>query len=321
MKNSIYFFLILILAVSSVSAQNLFPSTVRNARDYSFIVAGHSYGCRPEAGECELSLGLYPKFIKNIEQNKENINFLILTGDISRTSSEESWQQIKNELQGIGLPYYLVLGNHDYQTIQWQDVFIEKYGNTYYQFDVGFERFIILDSQKDNPNISLDQLQFLEKSLNESKGIKTVFIFFHELLWNSDKKYQNVWPNKGSFYHNVKDSNFWAEVYPLLQEHSSQKIYLIAGDVGANPYSIPAYYEKRGNIVFIASGMGSVQEENYLLVTVNNGEIGFKLIHLNDEVKKLDLEEYTIEKVSGHSFLDWIWFWYVRGKEYFVNLF
>ena len=99
-------------------------------------------------------------------------------------------------------------------------------------------------------------------------------------------------------------------MYPLLLNYPEKNIYIIAGDVGGNPGVIPAFYEKIGHITLLASGMGQIRDENYLLVHIDNSKVTFELIPLNANHQLSDLTSYTISKndVScllryGHSLL------------------
>src|SRR3989344_2658597 len=106
----------------------------------SFLVAGHAYG-----SPSGTNLGLYPKFLSHLQRfPNPGIKFLVLTGDIIRDIRRpESWQQVQNELDQLGLTSYFVTGNHGYDRFS-RDLFTEKYGNTYYNFDYKDNRFIIL---------------------------------------------------------------------------------------------------------------------------------------------------------------------------------
>jgi hypothetical protein len=123
-----------------------------------------------------------------------------------------------------------------------------------------------------------------------------VFIFFHELIWNSLDKYIDVRSNSRSRYDQMVDhSNYWQEVHPLLHKHPEKNFYLIAGDVGGNEDAIAAFYDKWGNVTLIASGMGEVADENYLLVKVHSDDsLELELVPLNPELLLPDLEYFSV---------------------------
>lgn len=247
----------------------------RDTGPYEFIVAGHTYGAHK--GD---NLGLYPKFLQKVEEVlNEKTAFIVLTGDIVRESDEFAWQTAISQLETFRRPYFFVMGNHDvspYATA----LFDKKFKNTYYKYKRQSELFIVLDTHKTVRNIDTAQLEFLNKSLATAKEVKNVFIFVHELIWAIDPAFSGIAHNYGS-YDEVLKPDVWKNVYSILEDYPQYNIYLIAGDVGGNPGTIPAYYKRLGHITLIASGMGEIQDENFLIVGVNEGRVDFKLVPLN----------------------------------------
>jgi hypothetical protein len=266
------------------------PLSVRS--DYTFVVAGHAYGSHYDTNR-----GLQPAFLQALSSKKvAPYEFIILTGDAVRNSTEEEFNNLSNILKK---PFYLCMGNHEYSNYG-RGFFKKKYGNDYYSFSKGTEKFIFLNSQEKELAISNIQINFLEEELNKITIEKNIFIFFHELLWNSRLKYKGINSNGRCRYENIKNkSNFWEEIFPLLEKFNTLNFYVIAGDVGGNPDAIPAYYEKIENIELIASGMGEIKDENILLISKKNNKIYKKLFSLNT-FKFDSLEVYNLEFLKNH---------------------
>jgi len=268
---------------------------------YSFIVAGHAYGAH-DGG----NLGLHPAFLNSLNLGYDsNAAFIVFTGDIVNNSTPESWQQVEDELVGYALPYYYVMGNHDNNTAGWQ-VFEDKYGSTYYSFYLQSELFIVLNSTEEQRSISSNQIDFMDEQIElAGDSIQNVFIFFHEVLWNSHEKYVGVRSNSRSRYDQIVNySNYWEEVHPILLAKPEINFYINAGDVGGNPDAIAAFYDEWDHVTFLSSGMGEVADENYLLVHVNTKDsIEFELVPLNNSLSLDDIEYYSvpssIENITG----------------------
>jgi Calcineurin-like phosphoesterase len=258
--------------------------------EYSFLVAGHVYGSHN--GD---NVGVYPKFLNILPPSIiETDQFLVLNGDIVRHSKKESWQQVERDLRPLEMPIYYVMGNHDLSKYS-KNLFREKYNNTYYGFESGGDQFIILDSQLHRGSIQGEQLAFLQEQLDQNPASKNVFIFFHELIWTArNSKYKNVKHNYGS-YDKLYESNYWLEVHPLLLQYPEKEFFIVAGDVGGNPKVIPAFYEKLDNVTLLASGMGQIQDENFLRITVRDQDVHFTLIPLNPQNTLSPLEEYGLD--------------------------
>jgi hypothetical protein len=268
---------------------------------YSFLVAGHAYGSH--SGE---NVGLHPPFVEKLcnETNQDTTIFAIfLTGDIVNYSNEESWQKVADELACLPFLSYYVMGNHD-DDATGKDVFIEKHGNTWYSFSKGNDLFVVLNSTISDRSISPDQLDFLENLLLDIDGDDVrVFIFFHEVIWNSIEKYKGVMSNSRSRYDQMHlKSNFWTEVVPLFSRYPAMEFYCFSGDVGGNTDAISLFYDKIDNVTLIASGMGEVPDENYLKIDVMTDTVMAEIIPLNDDIALLPIEYYSVPETPGSIF-------------------
>lgn len=264
----------------------------QTAQGISFISAGHAYG--QHKGE---NIGIYPKFL-SILQEIPQIDALFLVGDIVRTSNTSAWKQVSNEIDPLSCPVYYVMGNHDYSD-EAIAVFNRKFGNTYYGFTKKLTTFIVLDCQKDWGRITDEQLVFLKKMVSANSTSKNIFIFFHELIWTQGKsEYSSVNHNWGT-YEGKFVTNFWDEMFPVITSDSLKSYFVIAGDVGGNPGKIPAFYQKLSNVTLIATGMGEIVDENYLLINISNlGKVTMELISLNEDNELKKLEYYCLENIS-----------------------
>ena len=269
---------------------------------YAFIVAGHAYGSHDG-----VNIGLHPKLLNSLNSGYDsNAAFIVFTGDIVNHSTSESWQQVENELAYIGLPSYYVMGNHDDNDIGWQ-IFEDKFGSTYYMFCSQSELYIVLNSTEEDRSISSNQIGFLNEQISlAGDTTRNIFIFFHEVLWNSHEKYIGLKSNKRSRYDQmVNFSNYWEEVHPMLSGNPDKNFYLIAGDVGGNPDAIAAFYDTWDNVTFLASGMGEVTDENFLLIRVHHKDsIEIGLIPLDCDISLPDIEFY--ERNTGSLEIDFM---------------
>ena len=271
MKNSVLLLLWLLSCCSRID------HTVVDAPgiSYSFFVAGHVYGTPGR-----LNSGIYPLFKDKFDMinNDTTIQFGIFTGDIVKDGSKEEWEAVKNDINGLSMNVYFAMGNHD---IDIKNIFLDRYGNTYYDFIYQDDIYFILDPNIDRWNISGEQLDFLKKELSEiDPAVKNVFVFFHQLLWwSSDNQYKNVKPN--SFAGRADSINFWSTVEPLFRQLPCNVI-MFAGDVGATNSSADYMYDSYDNITLIASGMGEGIGDNFLVVDVmSEGSVTYRLISLN----------------------------------------
>ncbi len=245
-------------------------------KHYSFFVAGHTYG-EPRVD----NIGFHPPFKNKFEliNNNNLIDFGILTGDIVITSTTKNWDEIDDDINLLNCPVYFAVGNHDVDNLQ---LYKSRYGETYKSFIHNSDLFIILDPNIDNWNISGNQLNFLKNTLVKNySNVDNIFVFFHQMLWwEPDNIYKNIKMN--SISGRSETINFWSEVEPLFRSLKN-KIFMFAGDFGAWSNGSAFMYHNYSNITLIGSGMGAGVSDNFVIVEINDNNVDFKLIALNDE--------------------------------------
>jgi hypothetical protein len=261
---------------------------------YSFFVAGHIYGS-PMGN----SLHIHSPFEEAFPyiRSQRGMTFGIFTGDLVRKSKKENFDTLVSELSELSMQYYIAPGNHDVgdRNLYESYFFDKKQGRTYFVFTHENDLFILLDGNLNKWSISGEQLDFLYKTLDKfASKSRNVFVFVHQLIWWSDKnEFRNVklnWPP-----YTPDSTNYWTEVEPLLAS-TGKPVYIFAGDLGANHIATPFMYFKKGNIAYIASGMGHGIDDNFVIVQVDeNGTVNLELIALQGEKNRLGkLEDYTL---------------------------
>lgn len=266
------------------------------SKKIQFISCGHAYGSHH--GEHK---GLHPPLVKALDNAIDsNTNFMLFAGDFVKGGKKENWEIINNQLSRFKLPVYYAMGNNDVSEQSYEE-FKLKFGNSFYHFLSDSVLFLILDSQKEELSISKDQILFLDSILaNYKQRIWHVFIFMHEPLWNSSLDYIHVKSNRRSRFTNIYEkSNYWQDLHPILNSYSNIDFTLISGDVGGNEDAIPAFYDKINNVNFISTGMGEVEDENFLITTIEDKHINHKLYYLGSK-SNLPLEYYSSENLKEY---------------------
>jgi len=253
-----------------------------------FAIAGHGYGAHVGNNN-----GLHPPFLDALDRVPKRHEFLILTGDIVRNSLPNSWAAVETELISRNIESYYVRGNHD-RGQPADTVFSVKHGGNYYYFSQDSVLFIALNSGQYNAYVAPTEIDFLNTTLqNEAEKAKHILVMFHFLLWNGDIKYKDISSNLGSQYSYLSSTaNYWEDIHPILDNYVNHNIYVVAGDLGGRSYSIPAYYENLGHIKLIASGMGEIDDENYLEWTLINGNMHIDVIPLDSMLQTKPIEEF-----------------------------
>ncbi len=125
-----------------------------------------------ESFQCVLNL---------VKKNHPTPHAIIVSGDISQDLSLESYQYLHHHLQQFNCPKFLFEGNHDHPD------YIKEIaqGNEYTEQVVRSDHWqlILLNSQvptKVHGTLADNQLQILEKSLQERPDLHTLICFHHQ---------------------------------------------------------------------------------------------------------------------------------------------
>jgi hypothetical protein len=266
-------------------------------KNYSFFVAGHTFGNPYDKGDRK---GLYKLFKDKIPyiNGQENMKFGVLLGDV--VWQPKFWPEAEKDILDFKMPIYIARGNHDGSL----NLIEEKFGKSYKSFVKNESLFIILDPNIDKWNISGEQLAFLKNEIKENKKTTSkIFVFTHQVIWWHNKIYPKPFPN--SIENKSPNVNYWSEIEPLLKE-TNKFVYIFAGDVGAfskehrkKDHIIEYDHHKDENITYVSSGMGGGIRDNFIIVDVlKTGEVNLRLIHLNgNDINGLGkLKDYVRKK-------------------------
>ncbi|MHB0867531.1 MAG: metallophosphoesterase family protein [Thermoleophilia bacterium] len=105
--------------------------------------------------------------------------FIVDTGDVSTGGSSGELKIYQDFMNGTGLPYRTVPGNHDVGRGGVSPAYAEVIGPYYYSFDAGASHFVILDNADDSAGIDDTQMQWYTSDLAASIGSANTFIFAH----------------------------------------------------------------------------------------------------------------------------------------------
>lgn len=284
------YFLILVLTLFFFSCKS------SKEENYSFFIAGHTYGSQIDK---ENSIGLYRPFKDKFDfiNSEKNIELGFLLGDVVYSSKRfGSWEAAKKDMNILRPKIYVARGNHDGALEQFEN----QFGKSYKSFVHKKNLFLIIDPNLDEWNISGEQLLFFKNAIKkEEKNVNNIFILTHQMIWWDKRLYPKPFPN--SIDYKSTDSNYWTTIEPILKK-TNKPVYLFAGDVGAfskehrkKDHIIEYDYHKDVNITYVSSGMGGGVRDNFIIVNVSKeGEVSFRLIHLNgNDINGLGkLEDY-----------------------------
>lgn len=245
-------FCILISHLVLCNTNSLNKKSIEFSEEFSFIVAGHSYG--------QPSFSVYPAqgLVNNVDRiNQISPNFVLLLGDNIRVLDSLNVSIYKTEiLEKLQMPVFNAIGNHDLRSRvslrdfeMYHDLVCE---NTVYSFVINSSLFIILDSEISNGQIDGEQLEFLEDLLpvNSLKdhNIKNVFISCHRTI------------------ERIRGTNYRKDVVPLLSRlgNNGIDVYLLSGDLDKAPTDLYMYRDSISKISYVHTHLSGTKDDKIL---------------------------------------------------------
>ncbi|MBI4403461.1 MAG: metallophosphoesterase [Deltaproteobacteria bacterium] len=133
--------------------------------------------------------------LNNLMESHPEIRFVVNGGDLVQTSTQTEWEQyrqIASSYYSSWIPVVPIVGNHDYRHDPHLSFFQKVYGHVttsehYYQLDYGNTVLIILNSNLDEleEEEQVQQTKWLEKTLEQASGRKTILVAFHHAPFTS----------------------------------------------------------------------------------------------------------------------------------------
>jgi Icc protein len=117
-----------------------------------------------------------------VNEESDNTDLILLTGDVSQDKTAESYQKMVHYLSGLGIPVYWIPGNHD-DLEQMKQAF-DGAKNFHYQTHLTLEHWhlIFINTTKNNTDkgyLSLQERLTIKKELEISPTDKKIAMVMH----------------------------------------------------------------------------------------------------------------------------------------------
>lgn len=101
---------------------------------------------------------------------------------------EEGWTELEAMVDDLPMPFFFVPGNNELRNDAMVDIWLRRFGRTYYHFVYENVLFVVLNSE-DPPgprgSISDAQLDWLRGVLTENADVRWTFLFLHKRMWSN----------------------------------------------------------------------------------------------------------------------------------------
>lgn len=128
------------------------------------------------------------KAVAFIKRYQDKLKFVIHTGDIVHKEETGAYPLVAELLKEISIPCYFVRGNYDETALMERHL---SFGprdvrplpeRSTYAFNFGDERFVVLDSERDNPDwcgrVEPGEIAFLKEEIARQPKYLTVFVHY-----------------------------------------------------------------------------------------------------------------------------------------------
>ena len=243
-----------------------------SALPYKFLVSGHWYGASTSRSGFPAStvLGNIGKF------NDTGASFFLLTGDIFQNAKSDQARYAQSLYGPLRIPLFNAVGNHDLDGGYYTGLF----GGTSMQWDVRNDRYLILDTERDDSSIKGDQLKMLEATATDAEAgkLRYIFITSHRPIWAETGAYADLFPNNTR---SLAGCNYDKDVLPLLRrmmEHA--EVFWIAGSMGGTAPASILFETPEPNLHYVMSAIRDEARDAVLLAEVAADSVRWKAISL-----------------------------------------
>jgi hypothetical protein len=204
-------------------------------------------------------------------------HMLLSTGDLFLSADKDSARFARAFFHKLRVPLFNAVGNHDVEG----EMYLRSYGPTHQVIDIGDDRVIILDTERDNGDVRNDQLATL-RAQAEGPAVKRLFIVSHRPVWaEEDERYGPLFEGNTR---SALGNNFRKEVLPVLQRIAERsEIFWVSGSMaGGAPASI-FFQEDAPNITYIQCAIRDEPRDALLIADVTPTAISWRALSLTGQ--------------------------------------
>ena len=177
----------------SIAEKNPWTKLTPNADSdqFQFVVVSDRTGGRREK--------IFSRAVEQI--NLMQPEFVVSVGDLIDGYSTDmakikpQWDEFDGYVKKLEMPFFYVPGNHDVTNKQQVELWAGRYGKAYYSFQYKGVLFLCLNTEDGTGGniVGPEQVAFVKKTLEETKGAKWTLIFVHKPIWTAADQEKVGW--------------------------------------------------------------------------------------------------------------------------------
>ena len=200
------------------------------------------------------------------QQGLEKVNllqpeFVMSVGDLIQGYTEDmeelnrQWDEFDNLVNQLEMPFFYVPGNHDITNKVMEELWMERYGRTYYHFVYQDVLFLCLNSEEpileegtteevyhtSDFYLSEKQREYVKQTLENNKEVRWTFVFWHKPVWlyaeSDNPMHQQLvpksgWPEIEQLLENRKHTVFAGHIHRYVHKEISNSDYITLATTG-----------------------------------------------------------------------------------------
>ncbi|HEY0977016.1 MAG TPA: hypothetical protein VGE21_06055 [Flavobacteriales bacterium] len=237
---------------------------------YRLLFSGHFHG------ESSNRTGLPARtLLANIDVIDDlHAHALLSTGDLFMMAADDRARYERAFFSKLRTPLFNAVGNHDLDGGDYTRLF----GPTHAVIDLGKDRILVLDTERDGGSLKGEQLELLEAAAT-TEGLRNLFIVTHRPIWAEDD------PRYGPLFRgntrSALGTNFHAAVEPVLERLSKQvHIWWISGSMAGGAPSSIFFQPHARNITYIQSAIRDEAKDALLIAEVSSDTVVWSALSL-----------------------------------------
>jgi hypothetical protein len=237
------------------------------------LISGHLHGSSSSASGFPAATVL-----ANLDAiNATRANVFLSTGDLFLLPDRDSARYATSFFSRLALPLFNAPGNHDLEGRAFRAPMPQR-------IDLGNDRILLFDTERDNSDIKGDQLDLLRTVVDEAAAgrVKRLFIVSHRPVWAEDEvRYAALFSGNTR---SLTGCNYTGTVLPLLRQAAAQaEVFWISGSMAGRAPASVFFQPHEKNITYIQCAVRDQLRDALLLADVGPDGVQWSLRSLTGE--------------------------------------
>lgn len=240
---------------------------------YRLLFGGHFHGA-------STSTSGYPAgtVLAGIDHiNDTRANALLSTGDLFLQPDRDSARYVRSFFSKLRIPLFNAPGNHDLEGRSFRSPMPQR-------IDLGPDRILLFDTERDDSDIQGDQLQALNDVVREATAgsVRRLFVVSHRPIWaEEEERYSKLFSGNTR---SITGNNYVKEVLPLLRRIAARaEVYWISGSMAGRAPASLFFQPHETNITYVQSAVRDRLYDALLMADITPNGIQWSLLSLTGE--------------------------------------